>query len=229
MRPLYVRLASAAIALSGCAKADHATSSGDDGIDIDASVSHDGPIGIDSGPGIDVPGGCTNMTTNLLANPALDGQPAGTGWQQMPIDAAAPIITDEQADLAPQSGTYLAWMGGYTRSSGNADSMYEDVAIPAGATGLELKGYYAVFTDEFLGGSYDMSTVELTSTSGTQLELIQSLDNNDDTSTWTAFSKTFTGNYGGMTVRLHFSTTGDDSYRTSFYFDSLELNATYCQ
>jgi hypothetical protein len=46
------------------------------------------------------------------------------------------------------------------------------------------------------------------------------------TSGWTSFSRTFTGSYAGQTVRIRLRSTNDSSSATSFYFDTLALQAT---
>lgn len=218
MRSLYVRLALAASALTGCATAERSVGT------EDASVASD------SSPGIDAPPACTVMTTNLLVNPAFDATPAGTGWQQTPIDAMYPLVTDQDGVVTAESGTFRAWMGGFlVAPASNKDVLSQDVAIPAGTTALAVRGVYDLRTDESDTLVYDTATIELTTTSDTQLELIQSLDDNGATTAWTPFSKTFTGSYGGMTVRLRFSTASDQYDVTSFFFDSITLDATYCQ
>jgi hypothetical protein len=71
--------------------------------------------------------------------------------------------------------------------------------------------------------------VGLTQTNGTPIETAQSLSNANPTTAWTAFSKTFTTNLSGQTVRLRLTSTNDIITATSFYYDTLALTATYCQ
>jgi hypothetical protein len=121
-------------------------------------------------------------------------------------------------------------MGGVEAApASNKDSMYQDVLIPQGTTALEFTGYYDVRTAE-PGAAYDKAVVEIVTTNGTQqLDEIKKLDNTSKTTAWTAFNKTITTNLAGQTVRLRFSTGGDGLYATSFFFDSVALNATTCQ
>jgi len=229
------RMRSLLVSLVGVVTACAQAGSGEPRVgDIDASVRSDSSISLtDSSvtPPVDAPpAGCTTMTKNMLRNDKLDGTPAGVDWQSTPIDAAYPIITGDAGGVAAQSGTIRAWMGGLERSASlNKDALYQDVVIPAMTTKLEFKGFYDVRTGELDGSVYDRATVELTTTTNTQLELVKALDDNGATTAWTAFTKTFTSQYSGMTVRLRFSTASDSLDPTSFFFDTLELNATFCQ
>ncbi len=225
MRLLYVCLA-----LGGCAQAS--SHRGDDTSgEIDASVRIDGSVLLTDASNVDAPPGpCTNMTKNLLRNGNFETTPAGTDWQATPIDSTYPVVTSDPGGVAAQSPAYRAWMGGLeVAAASNKDVLYQDVTVPPMTTKLELKGYYDVRTGEITSGIYDRGTIELASATNTQLELVKALDDNAPTTAWTAFNKVFTGSYSNMTVRLRFSTASDSTQPTSFFFDTLELNATFCQ
>ncbi len=185
----------------------------------DAFVYHDAPP-------------CTPHTTNLLANPVFDLTPMGASWTEQNIDDTYPIITADNG-IAAQSAPYKAWMGGWAGTdkgvSSLTDMLYQDVAVPAGTTKLELTGYYAVATSETAGsGVYDTANVDLIQTSGTPIEAVLATDNESTATAWTGFDHVFTANVSGQTVRLRFTTTNDITNPTSFYFDTLALNATHC-
>jgi hypothetical protein len=175
---------------------------------------------------------CTVHTLQLLGNPALDLNPAGASWVMQNIDNAYPVVTSDGV-LAAHSAPYKAWMGGITGddifASSATDGLYQDVQVPSGTTSLVFTGNYDVRTSETGTTVYDRGDVSLTKTDGTPLENIISLTNAAPTSAWTAFSKTFVGNYSGQAVRLRFTTTNDVINATSFYFDTFTLTATYCQ
>lgn len=222
VRELYVVLVAAGAGMTACAQAGQAEHS-----EPDASVTRNDSsvIGVDAG--------CTVTTANLLMNGNFDG--GATGWTVSPILSGDPIINTKAADggvVDAQSPTYRAWMGGVEEvPASNKDSMYQDVAIPQGTTALEFTGYYDIRTDEPAGTmAYDTALVEIVNSTGTQqLDEIKQLDNAGETTAWTAFNKTITMNLSGQTVRLRFSTEGDGLYATSFFFDSVTLDATYCQ
>jgi len=132
--------------------------------------------------------------------------------------------------VAAQSPTYRAWMGGFEEApSANKDALYQDVMVPATTTALAFAGYYEVRSAEPGTTAYDKAVVEVLSTADAPLEVIKNLDNTGKTTAWTQMTKTIAANLAGQTVRVKLSSAGDGLYATSFYFDTLELNATYCQ
>jgi len=220
MRSLLVCLA-----LAGCAQA----TSTPENTDVDATVRRDSTSGADSTPS-DSSTGCTTMTKNMLRNGTFEGTPAGVDWNATPIDNTLPIVTNQAGGVAAQSPAYRAWMGGLEQSATtNKDVLYQDITLPPMTTKLEFKGFYDVRTGEIGSNIYDRATIELTTATNTQLELIKALDDNGATTAWTPFNKLFTGSYSGMTVRLRLSTASDSIDPTSFFFDTFELNATFCQ
>lgn len=174
--------------------------------------------------------GCTVMTLQILVNPAFDLNPVGTGWVQTPQNAAEPIITDIDGwGIVEHTAPYKAWLGGY--ASVATDVMYQDVAVPVGTTMLTVRGQYGIGTDELGTTVYDSCTVQLQNTSGGLLQSVMTISNVGATTTasWRPFQSTFSMPYAGQTVRLHFRATTDSSLATSFFFDTLVLEATVCQ
>ena len=229
-----MRLLLACLALAaGCAQAS--VNPGDDSPEVDAGPRPDsGSSLVDASVGGPDSGGgpCTTMTRNLLRNGDYDLSPTGVDWSAVPIDPAFPIVTNEAGGIAAQSGAFRAWMGGLERpAASNKDSLHQDVVVPAMTTKLELKGFFELRTGEVAGDAniYDRAVVELATNTGTQLELVRAFDDNGPTTVWTAFNKVFTGDYSGQTVRLRFSTTADSVDPTSFFFDTVVLEATFCQ
>jgi hypothetical protein len=171
---------------------------------------------------------CTTHVTQLLGNPALD-LAAAAPWVQTNIDNAYPIIGN-LGTFAPHSAPNKAWMGGIVAPSGQnvTDVLHQDVAIPAGTSSLVLTYQYVVGTQETGSTVYDRGYVDLLKTDGTPLESVQQLTNATTNAAWAPFTKTFTGNYSGQTVRLRFTSTNDDLRVTNFFFDTVALTATYC-
>jgi hypothetical protein len=203
---------------------------------VDAAPHPDAPVDaaphIDAAPMIDAPpDACVPITTELLANPAFDLAPVGTGWTEQNIDPAYPVITGDDG-IVEQSAPYKAWMGGITGTDENTssvtDQVYQDVAVPANTTQLVLTGYYEVRTSETGTTVYVTGSVDLLQTNGTPIEAIMALNNAAPTTAWTTLSHTFTHNVSGTTVRLRFTTTNDVTNATSFFFDTLSLKATHC-
>jgi hypothetical protein len=110
------------------------------------------------------------------------------------------------------------------------DSLYQQVAIPQGATNMTITGYVAISTQEAAGGSvYDVATLEIHSSSGGYLATVGTWSNQNATTGWTAMSFLPAGSYAGQTIRLRFDTTNDYSLDTYFFFDTLGLRVTTCQ
>ncbi len=176
----------------------------------------------------DAPPQCTPMTVNLLQNANFDATPLATMWTETRFGTELIVRTD---GFAAHSGTTKAWLGGVLGSIGTpaTDALHQDIAIPASATGISITGYYHVITGETGTTVYDRGYVDLVTTGGTTIEAITTLDNAHATTAWTPFNKTFTQNVAGMTVRVKMSSNNDFTNATSFYFDTLALNATVCQ
>ena len=168
----------------------------------------------------------------LLANPVLDLNPAGTMWVDDPIDSAYPIVTGDgnpTEDTAP----YKAWLGGFIGDDFGVntltDELHQDVTIPANTMTLRLTAKYAVGSDEITSGAYDTAQLAITQTNGTPIQVIKSLSNLSTTSGWVAIDQTITPDLSGQTVRLRITSSNDYDGATSFFFDSFQLIATVCQ
>jgi hypothetical protein len=221
------------LALAGCASAgSQDIEVGDDVVDPDASTTGEpdarridaAPMPIDAMP-IDAAPGCTVQTVQLLTNGNFDA--GNINWITAPFNAAFPMI-DNLADsgYAPQSGGFGAWLNGYAAATGATDRMYQDVAIPASTTALTLTGHRLIYTDE-LGGVYDTAALQVRNTSDAVLGTLASWSNADANGAWALFSYNV-GSYAGQTIRIHLSSASDDSFQTSFLFDTFVLNATVC-
>lgn len=223
---LYGRLWPLAL-LAACAEAGQGQPNGQ----VDAPLTGNPDARIDAPvtggeAGIDAPGPCTPMQVNLLTNGNFDTMPLATGWTETRIQNE-PIVRSDGTIVA-QSGSVRAWLGGLTGSA-VTDALTQDIMVPASATNIGFTGFYDVRTGETGTTPYDTAKVELLTTGGTVLESIKTFSNAAPTTAWTAFSKTFTSNVAGMTVRLRLTSTNDILNATSFYFDTFAVNATVCQ
>lgn len=204
---------------------------------VDAAPHIDAPVDAppDARPIDAPPDACVPQTTELLANPVFDLNPAGINWTQVPIDASYPPITSDlnsQGGFAAQTAPYKVWLGGFVSAQMGqvvTDVVYQDVAIPAGTTQLVITGYKQVATSETTTGVYDTASLDLLQTNGTPIENVDSLTNNSGTNNaWVAFTHTFTTVPAGQTVRVRMTSSNDYSNTTTFLFDTLSLKATHC-
>jgi hypothetical protein len=174
------------------------------------------------------PAGC--KVTQLLANAAFDAMPAGTGWTQTLIDPQAPLVTDEDG-VPERSAPYKAWLGGLTSALPGTtvrDVLFQDFMVPAGTTQLTITGHYDVRTAEDAGTvEYDKATVSLVKTDNTAITTMLSVSNLTPKTAWTWFGHVVPQDLSGQTVRLRITSTNDDIDATSFFFESLTLNAIH--
>jgi hypothetical protein len=193
---------------------------------FDATPVPDAAPGVpDAAPPPDAPPGCTDQVVQLLANANFDSGPGG-GWVEQSNYALINDATGLQpAAMTPQSGTHAVWMGGAYDST---DKLYQEVAVPAGATGLQLVGYRWIASEE-AGGIFDTVTVQLRSPADAILETLTTWSNSDENAAWTAFTLPATGSYGGQTVRVYLESNTDDVLNTNFFFDTFALRVTVCQ
>ncbi len=168
------------------------------------------------------------MTVQYLSNSTFDS--GAVSWIES--GAGFPIIlstTDGTYPLpvTPHTGTYAAWLGGI---DGVTRSIRQDVAIPAGATNVELVGMRWIATEELSTlTDWDTYTVTVRSTAGTVLETVASLGNTDAADAWISWGGALSGNYAGQTIRVQVESTQDSLDNTNFFTDTVVLRATICQ
>lgn len=229
----YRRFAVVLATMTGCASAVPAQ----DGVDGGGVIGTDGAPQVDGGPGVDAPvttpdapGGCTVVTRNLLTNGNFDTAPLGSGWTATPIATGDTLVASTADTSVVQSVPNTAWLGGLTASSGTVtDVLYQEVTIPASTTTLTFTGFQQVRSNEIFPLGFDFAFLDLVSTSNAPLEAIVALEDGDDGSTWVPISYAVPAPYAGQTVRVRMTSTNDGSYATSFFFDTLALNATFCE
>jgi hypothetical protein len=192
----------------------------------DASIPHpDASI-----PHPDASTGCTTSTVNLLSNANFDTGP-GTMWAETGSAGELILATSALMGHTPQSGGYAAWIGGYT---GGTDTLTQTVAVPAGTTAIRFKGQQWTETAETDSDIFDKLDFQIlpSGTGNTVLESIGGspvLTDNSGTTTWTAFDFPVTGSYAGQTIRLRIKGANDGFFGTSWFIDTIALEATVCQ
>jgi hypothetical protein len=199
---------------------------------IDAAIMIDAPPPMPDAPNA-TPDACSMMMSQRLTNPVLDVDASGTGWTQINIDNAYPIITAD--GFAAHTAPYKAWLGGWAGiDKGQAsltDQLYQDVMVPPATTMLRLTGQYAVGTQETTASVFDTAQLALVRTDGTPIQVILSLSNLTTTAGWLAIDVQIANPtaLSGQTVRLRMTATNDITDASNFFFDSFALTATYCQ
>jgi hypothetical protein len=171
----------------------------------------------------DAPPPCTDVVQELLLNPGFDSGPDGA-WKQ---DSDYMVITDATTLPGdPHSGGYAAWLGGYNNL---AESLWQDVYVPAMARNLQISGYRRIQSNEPGTSVRDRATVTLRSTAGTVLETAGTWSNADQGTVWVPFTYSPAGDHAGQTFRLRIDVATDGAYVTHFFFDTLSVRATVCE
>ncbi len=152
---------------------------------------------------------------NLLKNPGFEK--GIVNWVE---SGTYGVITKDST--RSHSGSWLAWLGGYDNA---LDQIYQDVAIPSGASNVYVQFWYDIKTQETTTTTVkDKMTVELRRPGdNTLLKSLVNLSNLDRTSSYTKSNKFNMSEFSGQTVRLRFTATTDQSLRTDFFVDDTAL------
>ena len=116
----------------------------------------------------------------------------------------------------------------YPRLDSTIRSLYQDVAVPLGATNLRLTGYINIATEE-TSGVWDTLTITIRNTSNSVLETLTTLSNADQNASWASFTLNAASANAGQTIRLHLESNQDSLYNTNFFCDTFALQVTVCQ
>ncbi len=213
--------------LAGCAQG---TSSGD--VD-DVADDVDDTSGVDAAPladaapiidGVPPDAACTVQTVNLLTNPYFDAAPAAVGWTEDPFMLA--IIQVPPGGITADTGTMIAWMGGYAETSD--DHAYQDIVIPADATNLRVTGKLWVETEESSATAFDNASARLLTTGGAVVLDVGAWSNTTATGSYQGIDASSVDPHAGQTLRLQFDASTDGSLATSFFFDTFAVTVTAC-
>jgi hypothetical protein len=166
-------------------------------------------------------------TRELLTNRAFEG--GETGWM-VSVAGGFPLVyaadgsgDDNTPEIAAQSSRNLAWFAGYNRAD---DILSQSVVLPANAGAMSISFYYAIFTREVSPTENDVMDVQLIA--GTQTISLAHLTDNDPVDTWTSFTAPLPTGLAGSTVTLQFHVTTNPSLLTSFYVDTVSVQAVVC-
>jgi Dockerin type I domain len=154
-----------------------------------------------------------------LVNPDFEMTPVGTNWTVSDPGIIGPFTTVNAHE--GNNSLYLGyWAAIYT------DWAYQEVAIPAAPTGVELSFWLKIINDVGVPASVvNTITVKLQATSGVDLATLGTLDNT--TSGFASFAKVGPFDvkaFAGQTVRVFLtSTQSDAAFNTSFFVDDVNL------
>ncbi len=200
----------------------------DGGSDADGAPSPDGSPDAGDVPDAPPPEACESGTVQLLSNPSFEEAELPNGaidW----IEDTPPITYPIPQIPFAHDGNRAAWFGDVQRPE---QRLIQPVTIPEGATSLSLEYYTCFVTQEDPGKVFDHVTVSLLDSSGNTLEVLAEYTNKDAAPEETGCSgfrreQLLAENpHAGQEVRLELFGLNDEAALTSFYFDTLALNAT---
>jgi len=165
----------------------------------------------------------------LLTNP--DFELGATPWVETSGGGFGLITSDADiTGVTADSGSFLAWLGGYSQTGGGTDTFSQDFLLPADATPLAISGVIWIDSAETLGLAFDTLDLDIVNVaSGASLETVKSWSNLDLGTGWVQFTANVSGSYAGQTLRLRWTASVDSTDNTSFLLDTLALTTTTCQ
>jgi uncharacterized membrane protein len=156
-------------------------------------------------------------TQQLLGNPGFEN---GSG-SPAPWTVSAGVI-DNSSFQAPHSGSWKAWLNGY--GSVHTDTLWQQLSIPATATGASLSFWRHIDTTETsTTTAYDTLKVQVRNSSGTVLATLATYSNLNAGAGYTQVSFDLSA-YKGQTIQIYLVGTEDSSLKTSFVVDDFLLN-----
>jgi thermitase len=144
----------------------------------------------------------------------------GPGIGVLPWVTSTLSASDMVASIAPHSGGYDAWLGGYDNA---IDTLYQTVSIPASISSASFTYWRRMTSSEVISAAYDILTVTVRSSGGALLQTLEVVDNRATRDQWTQSTFDLAG-FAGQTVQLHFEATTDSSWVTSFFVDDVSLS-----
>jgi hypothetical protein len=125
--------------------------------------------------------------------------------------------------VVAQSPLNLAWFGGLNRED---DQLTQDVTIPANAASVTLSFYYTIISDEVSAAENDV--LDVSALVGTQVVPLGHLGDNNQTNDWIRFTSAVPLSLAGQTVTLQIRAITNATLVSSFYIDTVSLQAVAC-
>ena len=175
--------------------------------------------GLDAGDAIASPMDAGPEAKQLLANPGFDL--GAVDWTQ---DGGTIIYDSADVAVRPDSGHFVARLGWLLDSD---ERLGQSVVVPAEATALTLRAERCFVTDETGTDAIDQLSIDLDDADGAVLEVLANYSNLDaqNVCDWTPIQLDAASAHAGETVKLVVHGTSDGANVTSFYLDTLSLEA----
>jgi hypothetical protein len=163
---------------------------------------------------------CTPTWHNILVNGGFDS--GVTPWTQ----TSASIRDAASLPFSPHAGTHAAMLGIGNNAN---DVIVQTVTIPAGPTGLRVRGYRCFVTEDPIEDTDDF-TATLETPAGAVLETLLAVTNSDTAPIclWQSFTWTATSPHAGQTIVLRMRGRTNIAFLTRFVVDSMSLEWLGC-
>jgi hypothetical protein len=165
------------------------------------------------------PDECVEGWHQLLVNPHFDEGP-DVGWTSTGGD-----LIRREADMPIQvdSGDYAAWLGGRNQLDA---SLAQAIAVPEAASQLRLSARTCFVTVES-SGTHDRVQVVLRDAAGAVAGTLSDFTNQDAGAicNWGSLEVSSSPAHAGEELTFELHVTTDAANHTSFYFDTLALEA----
>jgi hypothetical protein len=168
--------------------------------------------------------GTGGAVRELVVNGSFDlGE---TGWTNPGVPIVYPANGNNAGgnpDVAAQTPPDVAWLGGLNNED---DILSQAIAIPADASILTFSFYYAIITAETSAAEVDVFDAQLVT--ATQTIALAHLSDNNASTPWVHVSALVPGSLAGQTVTLRLHGVTNGTRITSFYIDTVSLQAGAC-
>ncbi|MES3020621.1 MAG: Ig-like domain-containing protein [Pseudomonadota bacterium] len=155
----------------------------------------------------------STTSSQLILNGGFES--AAASWT-----ATAGVISNDASQPA-RTGSYKAWLNGY--GAAHTDSVYQQIAIPAAATSVNLSFWLKVTSAETTTTSaYDTLKVQVRNSAGTVLATLATYSNLNKGTSYLQKSFDLSA-YKGQTVRVYFLGVEGSTVETSFILDDVSV------
>lgn len=173
-------------------------------LDTNGNATTSAPIGVT----------VQNAITSSLANGGFEA--GHSAWSEAPYG-----IVDSTTATPSRTGLWKAKLRG--RGIAGTDSLWQQVAIPATATGATLRFWLMVLTAEGTSYAYDKLTVTARDpATNAVLGTLATFSNQQKSSVYVERAASLMA-YRGRTVRLQFDATEDSIFQTTFLVDDASI------
>jgi hypothetical protein len=157
----------------------------------------------------------TVTPTQLILNPAFAS--GSTSWS-----ASSDVIGKWGTQEAAYTGSYCAWLDGYT--SAHTDYLSQAVTLPTTLHSATLNVWLHIDTSETVTTAKDLFTITLKNSSGTVLSTLATFSNLNKNTGYAEYTYAVPTSYAGQKITVYFQAVQAGSKATDFVVGQVNLN-----